>query len=267
MLFFISVHTVIKDLLKLMNISTVAADNNSKFTKINGNHSIKNLNDQKVTTSSKSNSDLVSKNLIENFETTILPRWQEKYKLNNTTTKTLKFVTKNFLDDHNLLRIICALGNEVAVALTESMRQWKFPQSLTNTLFYGLWGVSVGSCGARATLRGLGTESLKPFLESSIQDGIAAILGPTGVVMIANKVQDLIYNRVKIVPQSAINFVRPIISVTLAEKAIPKILDPLGKKVGALTSKIIPEETYNKYSQSISNKLQKRLNSKHAVAA
>jgi hypothetical protein len=199
--------------------------------------------------------DIGSEDLIKLFQEKILPDWQTKYKLSNASTGALKFTVKNFLDDHNMLRIVCALGNEVAVAINESMKQWGFPKPLANVLYYGLWAVAVVSCGARAVLRGLGTQNVKPFIESSIQDGIAAIVGPTGVVMLANKAQDAIYNAAKFVPQSIINFARPVISVVLAEMAIPRILDPIGKSVGKALTGLVPLETYSKWSESISKKL------------
>lgn len=206
--------------------------------------------------STKPNPEIASEDLIKLFETTILPRWQGKYKLSDTSVGALKFTVKNFLDDNNMLRIVCALGNEVAVAIDESMKQWGFPKWLANTLYYGLWAVAVVSCGARAVLRGFGTENLKPFLESSVQDAIAAIFGPTGVVMIANKAQDMIYKTAKFVPQSLINFARPIISVVLAEMAIPRVLDPIGKTVAKFVTGIVSKETYAKWSDAISTKLQ-----------
>lgn len=245
-----------------MSISSVPNDNNSRINRVLKPTHLNN----KIGADSK-RVEIAPEDLIERFKTTIIPSWQEEYGLSDRITKGLEFTAKRFLNDNDPLRVICALGNEVAVALIESMKQWKLPKTLANTLFYGLWGVSVGSCGARAVLRGLGTENLKPFVESSIQDGIAAIFGPTGVVMIANKAQDMLYKTVQVIPQSAINFVRPIISVTLAEKAIPKILDPVGKKVGKLASRIIPDETYKRYSESISRKLQKKLSSSATTAA
>lgn len=199
--------------------------------------------------------DIGSEDLIKLFQEKILPNWQEKYKLSNASTGALKFTVKNFLDDNNMLRIVCALGNEVAVAINESMKQWGFPKPLANVLYYGLWAVAVVSCGARAVLRGLGTQNVKPFIESSIQDGIAAIFGPTGVVMLANKAQDLIYGAAKFIPQSIINFARPVISVVLAEMAIPRILDPIGKSVGKMATGLVSPETYERWSESISKKL------------
>lgn len=180
----------------------------------------------------KPSPDIEAKDLIQLFISKILPEWKSKYKLSESTNKALEFTVKNFLDDHNTLRITCALGNEIAVALDESMRQWGFPKPLANALYYGLWGVALVTCGARAVLRGLGTQSWKVFTESSVQDAIAAIFGPTGIVLVANKVQDLFYKSTKALPQSLINFVKPIISVVAAELAIPRVLDPIGKAAG-----------------------------------
>lgn len=176
--------------------------------------------------------DIEAKDLIQLFISKILPDWKRKYKLSESTNKALEFTVKNFLDDHNTLRIMCALGNEIAIAIDESMKQWGFPKWLSNTLYYGLWGVALVSCGARAALRGLGTQSWKVFTESSIQDGIAAIFGPSGVVLVVNKIQDLFYKSSKALPQSLVNFIRPIISVVAAELAIPRVLDPIGKSAG-----------------------------------
>lgn len=180
----------------------------------------------------KPSPDIEAKDLIQLFISKILPEWKSKYKLSESTNKALEFTVKNFLDDHNTLRIMCALGNEIAIGIDESMKQWGFPKWLSNTLYYGLWAVALASCGARAALRGLGTQSWKVFTESSIQDGVAAILGPTGVVLVANKVQDLFYKSSKVLPQSLVNFIRPLISVVAAELAIPRVLDPIGKSAG-----------------------------------
>lgn len=222
---------------------------------------------KQTTALSKPDVNIGSEDLIKLFDTQILKNWQEKYKLGNTSIAALRFTVKNFLDDNNLLRITCALGNEIAVAINESMEQWGFPKALANVLYYGLWAVAVVSCGARAVLRGLGTQNIKPFIESSIQDGIAAIFGPTGVVMIANKAQDAVYKASKFIPQSVINFVRPVISVVLAEMAIPKILDPIGKTVGKLVTGLISPETYSRWSDSISKKLGGNVSTSHAPAS
>jgi hypothetical protein len=246
---------------KAPDLSTKASDkaDQAEIPKINQDSSMIELHsapEQKLPSiNSKPPVDIGSEDLIKLFQTTILPNWQEKYKLSKASTGALIFTVKNFLDDNNMLRIVCALGNEVAVAINESMKQWGFPKPLANVLYYGLWAVAVVSCGARAVLRGLGTQNIKPFIESSIQDGIAAIFGPTGVVMIANKAQDAIYNAAKFVPQSIINFARPVISVVLAEMAIPRILDPIGKSVGKMATGLISADTYSKWSDSIGKKL------------
>lgn len=180
-------------------------------------------------TINKTSSDTSQKELIKNFITSILPNWQEKYRLSDSTTNVLSFVVKNFLDDENPLRIICALGDEIAIAINESMKEWRFPKWLSNTLYYGLWVAGLSSCAVRAILRGLGAQSWKMFTESAVQDLVAAVIGPIGVVLAANKTQDLFYDSIKVIPQSLINFIRPIISVTSAELAIPRILDPIGR--------------------------------------
>ncbi len=197
-----------------------------------------------------------SADLIQLFQKQILPKWQSQYGLSDGASKALNFTASNFLDDNNRLRIVCALGNEIAVAIDESMKQWGFPKPLAKALYYGLWAVAVVSCGARAVLRGLGTQNLKPFIESSIQDAVAAIFGPTGIVIIANKIQNAIYKTTKFIPESLVSFIKPIISVALAEVSIPKILDPIGKTIAKHVSNLISNADYEQWSQAISNRLQ-----------
>lgn len=204
----------------------------------------------------KPSPDIGSEDLIQLFQKRILPEWENKYGLSKGVTKALDFTAKNYLDDNNHLRIVCALGNEIAVAIDESMKQWGFPKPLAQTLYYGLWAVAVVSCGARAVLRGLGTQNLKPFVESSIQDAVAAIFGPTGIVIIANKIQNAIYKTTKFIPESIVSFIKPIISVALAEVSIPKILDPIGKTIAKHVSNLISNADYEQWSQAISNRLQ-----------
>lgn len=203
-----------------------------------------------------SHNEVRDADLIELFHTNILPRWQQKYKLSDTSIQALHFTVNNFLDDSKFLRIACAMSNEVAFAIEESMQQWKFPKWLSNTLYYGLWAAALGSSAARVVLRGLGTGNIKTFLETAVQDTVAAFIGPTGIIMVADKVQNMIYKNTKLLPQSLVNFIRPALSVFLAEKSIVKILDPIGKSLGRMLTGIISPEKYKKWSELISNKLQ-----------
>jgi hypothetical protein len=196
--------------------------------------------------------------LIELFNTDILPKWQQQYKLSDTSLKALQFTVNNFLDDKNMLRIGCALGNEAAVAIEDSMKQWKFPKWLSNTLYYGLWAAAIASSGARVVLRGLGTGNIKTFFETAVQDIVAAFIGPTGIIMVADRAQNWIYKNIKL-PQSIINFIRPMISVFLAEKSIVSILDPVGISLGRILTGVISPEKYKKWSESIGNKLKAML--------
>ncbi len=203
--------------------------------------------------------DIHDAELIKQFDDHILPKWQERYKLNDTSTKVLKFAVDNLLDDKNKFRIASALGNEVATALEESMKQWHFPKWLSNTLYYSFWGAALASSAARAVLRGLGTGNVKTFIETSIQDLVAAFIGPTGIIMASDKIQNLIYDKTKVIPNKVINFIRPLISVFLAEQSITRILDPIGKSLGKVFSGIISNETYKKWSEELGNKLQSLL--------
>lgn len=200
--------------------------------------------------------EIQDRDLISLFNNTLLPRWQEKYKLGDSNIKALKFTVDNFLDDRKFMRILCAMGNETAVAIEESMKQWGFPKWLSNTLYYGFWAASIASSGARAILRGLGTANVKTFTETAIQDLVAAFIGPTGAIMLADKAQNMLYQKTKLLPQSVVSFIRPIISVGVAAKSMTGILDPIGKSLGRGLSGMISPEKYKGWSESIGAKIE-----------
>jgi|GEM_PF-6799512 len=182
-----------------------------------------------------------AKKLIHKLNTELIPKWSKKYNLPAPVTSLIK-IGVPFLDDHWGPRILAAMGNEVAEAFKPSMKELGVPKFLSSIIYYGSWAVSLGSCSARAGLRALGNGSYKPLVKSAGQDLVAAIGGPTLIVLAANWIQNQVYDRIKAMPSAVKSIVRPFISLLCSYLTIPRILDPIGIKFGNWVVSLLPKK-------------------------
>jgi HAD superfamily hydrolase (TIGR01509 family) len=191
-----------------------------------------------------------AKKLIHKLNTELIPQWSKKYNLPAPVTSLIKMGVP-FLDDNWGPRILAAMGNEVAEALKPSMKELGVPKFLSSIIYYGSWAVALGSCSARAGLRALGNGSYKPLVKSAGQDLVAAIGGPTLIVLAANWIQNQVYDRIKALPSAVKSIVRPFVSLLCSYLTIPRILDPIGIKFGNWAVSLLPK------NESISSGLEK----------
>jgi hypothetical protein len=191
---------------------------------------------------SASNEAEETRNLIQKLNCELIPLWTKKYNLPTVATKLIKMGVP-FLDDNWGPRILAAMGNEVAEALKPSMKELGVPKFLSTIIYYGSWAVALGSCSARAVLRALGNGSYKPLVKSAGQDLVAAIGGPTLIVLAANWIQNQLYNRIKMLPSAVKSIIRPLVSLLCSYLTIPRILDPIGIKFGNWIVNLLPKDT------------------------
>jgi len=185
-----------------------------------------------------------AKKLIHKLNTELIPQWSKKYNLPAPVTSLIKMGVP-FLDDHWGPRILAAMGNEVAEAFKPTMKELGVPKFLSSIIYYGSWAVSLGSCSARAGLRALGNGSYKPLVKSAGQDLVAAIGGPTLIVLAANWIQNQVYDRIKALPSAVKSIVRPFVSLLCSYLTIPRILDPIGIKFGNWAVSLLPKGKTN----------------------
>lgn len=181
-----------------------------------------------------------ARKLMHKLSTELIPAWTIKYNLPAPVVSLIKMGVP-FLNDNWGPRILAAMGNEVAEALKPSMKELGVPKFISSLVYYGSWAVALGSCSARAALRSLGAGSMKPLVKSVGQDTVAAIVGPTMLVLAANWVQNQVYGRIRALPAAFKSIVRPAVSLFCSYVTIPRILDPIGIKVGNFVSKFLPE--------------------------
>jgi hypothetical protein len=182
-----------------------------------------------------------AKKLIHKLNTELIPQWSKKYNLPAPVTSLIKMGVP-FLDDHWGPRILAAMGNEVAEAFKPTMKELGVPKFLSSIIYYGSWAVALGSCGARAGLRALGNGSYKPLVKSAGQDLVAAIGGPTLIVLAANWIQNQVYDKIKAMPSAVKSIVRPFVSLLCSYLTIPRILDPIGIKFGNWVVSLLPKD-------------------------
>lgn len=187
----------------------------------------------------------------------IIDHWKEKYKLNPTVENLLQQLVK-FLDDDFSPRIYCALGNEFAEATKQTLKEMKLPTFIASPIYYGGWALALGVGFLRMCLRGLGEQTLKPFVGTLAQDMISTIIGPTLVVNAANAIQNSAYKVMKI-PQFLSMFIRPSLSLYAAKIAIPKLDEHLAVPLGKLTTRLATDETWEKMGHNIGRSIEKIL--------
>jgi hypothetical protein len=198
----------------------------------------KKIPEEKIPEENSHESD-ATKKLIHKLNTELIPQWSQKYNLPKSATALIKMGVP-FLDDHWGPRILAAMGNEVAEALKPSMKELGVPKMISSIIYYGSWAVALGSCSARALLRSAGEGTYKSLVKSAGQDLVAAIGGPTLIVLAANWIQNQIYDRVASLPSAFKSLVRPAISLFCSYLTIPKILDPIGIKFGNWITSFLP---------------------------
>ncbi|MEY3370462.1 MAG: hypothetical protein RLZZ361_1132 [Cyanobacteriota bacterium] len=187
------------------------------------------------------NTQSETQKLINKLKNELIPFWTQKYNLPAPVTSLIKMGVP-FLDDNWGPRILAAMGNEVAEALKPSMKELGVPKFLSSIIYYGSWAVALGSCSARAGLRALGNGSYKPLVKSAGQDLVAAIGGPTIIVLAANWIQNQVYDRIKALPSAVKSIVRPFVSLLCSYLTIPRILDPIGIKFGNWVVSLLPKD-------------------------
>lgn len=196
----------------------------------------------------------------EEIQTTynqIISHWTSKYKLNPSLEKFLRYMVK-FLDDDFSPRIYCALGNEFAEATKQTLKEMKLPTFIASPIYYGGWALALGVAFLRMCLRGLGEQTLKPFVGTLAQDMISTIIGPTLVVNAANAIQNATYKLMKI-PQFLSMFVRPTLSLYAAKLAIPKLDEYLAVPLGKLTTRLATDEVWEKIGLRFGQSIEKAL--------
>lgn len=182
-----------------------------------------------------------AKKLMHKLNSELIPQWTQKYNLPAPVSNMIKMAVP-FLDDNWGPRILAAMGNEVAEALKPSMKELGVPKFISSIIYYGSWAVALGSCGARAVLRSAGEGSYKPLIKSAGQDLVAAIGGPTLIVLAANWIQNQVYDRIKAMPSAFKSLVRPAVSLFCSYLTIPRILDPIGIKFGNWITSFLPAD-------------------------
>ena len=151
-----------------------------------------------------------------------------------------------FLDDHWGIRMFFALGNEIAESLEPSLEGLGVPKAANKAIYKGLWALSLFCTSNRVVMKGIQENNLLGSLKILIQDGIAAIGGPTVVARTANAIQNKIYDSLKI-PDFIKNIVRPAFTLFTCKKAV-HALDPVGIWVGYKIARGVAKATGRKYN-------------------